>query len=125
MASTAIPRSGRAGTAVPGSAVRTQRRLSPAARRRRRGRRIARAFLVLVLALLVGVSTFVTGLLAAPFDVRAVPPAPKSVLLLASDGTQFAQMRPPQRREVVKAEDIPDIMRKAIISAEDARFLDH
>jgi penicillin-binding protein 1A len=80
---------------------------------------------VLVLALLVGATTFVTGLLAAPFDVRAVPPAPKSVLLLASDGTQFAQIRPPQRREVIKASDIPDVMRKAIISAEDSQFLVH
>ncbi len=80
---------------------------------------------MLVLAALVGVSTFVTGLLAAPFDVRAVPPAPKSVLLLASDGTQFAQIRPPQRREVIQAQDIPDVMRKAIISAEDAQFLVH
>ena len=51
--------------------------------------------LVLVLALLVGTTTFVAGLLAAPFDVRAVPPAPKPVLLLAADGTQFGQIRPP------------------------------
>jgi penicillin-binding protein 1A len=125
MSSTAVPRPGR--VAQPGTVAggTTPRRLSPKARRRRRGRRAARVFLVLVLALLVGATTFVTGLLAAPFDVRAVPPAPKSVLLLASDGTQFAQIRPPQRREVIKAEDIPDVMRKAIISAEDARFLDH
>ena len=125
MASTAISRAGAGGAARPAVPAHTPRRLSPAARRRRRGRRIARAFLVFVLAVLVGATTFVTGLLAAPFDIRAVPPAPKSVLLLASDGTQFAQMRPPQRREVISAEDIPDIMRKAIISAEDARFLDH
>ncbi len=78
-----------------------------------------------MLAVVVGLTTFVTGLLAAPFDVRAVPPAPKSVLLLSSDGTQFAQIRPPQRREVIKAEDIPDVMRKAIISAEDSQFLVH
>ncbi len=125
MSSTAVPRSGRAGTGRPAAIASTPRRLSPAARRRRRGRRAARVFLVLVLTVLVGLTTFVSGLLAAPFDVRAVPPAPKSVLLLASDGTQFAQIRPPQRREVIKPEDIPDIMRKAIISAEDARFLDH
>lgn len=125
MSSTAVPRPGRATGGRPAPVRSGPRRLSPAARRRRRGRRAARVFLVLVLAVLVGVTTFVTGLLAAPFDVRAVPAAPKSVLLLASDGTQFAQIRPPQRREVVKAEDIPDVMRKAIISAEDARFLDH
>ena len=101
------------------------RPLSRTARRRRRGRRVTRVVLVLVLALAVGSSTFVTGLLAAPFDLKAVPPAPKSVLLLAADGTQFGLVRPSQRREVIKAEDIPEVMRHAIISAEDARFLEH
>ncbi|MCW2616390.1 MAG: pbpF 1, partial [Frankiales bacterium] len=86
---------------------------------------MARTVLVVVLAVVVMATTFVTGLLAAPFDVKAVPPAPKSVLLLASDGTQFGQIRPSQRREVIEAEDIPEVMRQAIISAEDARFLDH
>ena len=103
----------------------TARPLSRTARRRRRGRRITRVVLVLVLALAVGSTTFVTGLLAAPFDLKAVPPAPKSVLLLAADGTQFGLVRPSQRREVIKAEDIPEVMRHAIISAEDARFLEH
>ena len=103
----------------------TARPLSRTARRRRRGRRVTRVVLVLVLALAVGSSTFVTGLLAAPFDLKAVPPAPKSVLLLAADGTQFGLVRPSQRREVIKAEDIPEVMRHAIISAEDARFLEH
>jgi len=101
------------------------RPLSRTARRRRRGRRVTRVVLVLVLALAVGSSSFVTGLLAAPFDLKAVPPAPKSVLLLAADGTQFGLVRPSQRREVIKAEDIPEVMRQAIISAEDARFLEH
>ena len=101
------------------------RRPSAAARRRRRGRHAARVFLVLVLAVVVAATTFVSGLLAAPFDVRAVPPAPKPVLLLASDGTQFGQIRPVERQEILKAGDIPDVMRQAIISAEDARFLDH
>jgi len=99
--------------------------MSRTARRRRRGRRVARALLVLVLAMAVGVGSFVTGLLVAPFDVKAVPTAPKSVLLLAADGTQFGLVRPSQRREVVAAGDIPEVMRQAMISAEDARFLEH
>ena len=90
-----------------------------------RGRLVARGLLVLVLAVVVGVTTFVGGLLAAPLDVRAVPPAPKPVLLLGSDGTQFAQIRPAQRREVLPGDQIPEVVRQAIISAEDARFLDH
>ncbi len=101
------------------------RRPSKVARRRRLERRIARTLLVVVLAVVVAATTFVTGLLAAPFDLKAVPPAPKSVLLLAADGTQFGQIRPVQRREIIKAEDIPDVMREAIISAEDGGFLDH
>ena len=81
--------------------------------------------LVAILALLVGASAFVGGLLAAPIDF-AVPPPPKSALLLADDGrTQFAIIPPPQRRTVVAAKDIPAVMRQAIISAEDERFLQH
>jgi penicillin-binding protein 1A len=81
--------------------------------------------LVGFVAVLVGATTFVTGLLAAPIDF-AVPPPPKSALLLAADGhTQFATIPPPQRRTVVDAKDIPQVMRQAIISAEDERFLAH
>jgi penicillin-binding protein 1A len=73
----------------------------------------------------VGATTFVAGLLAAPIDF-AVPPPPKSALLLASDGrTQFATLRPPSRQEIVPASDIPPVMRQAIIAAEDERFLAH
>jgi penicillin-binding protein 1A len=78
-----------------------------------------------MLALVVGVTSFVGGLLAAPIDF-AVPPPPKSALLLASDGrTQFATIRPQQRRDIVPATDIPNVMRQAIIAAEDERFLAH
>src|SRR4051794_38814282 len=99
----------------------------PARRRRRRSRSrtIGRVVLVGVLAVLVGAGTFVGGLLAAPIDF-AVPPPAKSALLLASDGrTQFATIRPPERRDVVPAAQIPEVMRHAIISAEDERFLEH
>jgi membrane peptidoglycan carboxypeptidase len=94
-------------------------------RRRSRVRTLARVTLVGLLALVVGATTFVSGLLAAPIDF-AVPPPPKSALLLAADGrTQFATIPPPQRRSVVQAKDIPLVMRQAIISAEDERFLEH
>src|SRR3954447_12376967 len=99
----------------------------PARRRRRRSRSrtIGRVVLVGVLAMAVGAGTFVGGLLAAPIDF-AVPPPAKSALLLASDGrTQFATIRPPERRDIVPAADIPQVMRHAIIAAEDERFLEH
>ncbi len=100
---------------------------APRRRRRRRSpwQVAARLSFVFFLALIVGAATFVTGLLAAPIDF-AVPPPLKSALLLASDGkTQFATLRPPLRREVVPAEQIPEVMRQAMISAEDERFLEH
>jgi membrane peptidoglycan carboxypeptidase len=80
--------------------------------------------LVGVLALVVGIGTFVGGLLSAPINLAVAPP-PASALLLAADGRQFATVAPPEKREEVKAADIPDVMRNAIISAEDERFLRH
>ena len=77
-----------------------------------------------MLALVVGTGTFVAGLLAAPIDLSVAPP-PSSVLLLADDGRQFATLQPTERHEDVRAEDIPQVMREAIISAEDERFLSH
>jgi penicillin-binding protein 1A len=85
---------------------------------------VARAALVGVLATTVGTATFVAGLLAAPIDLALAPP-PSSVLLLAADGRQFATLQPTERHENVAAEDIPQVMRDAIISAEDEHFLTH
>ncbi|MDT7570999.1 MAG: hypothetical protein QOE05_1173 [Actinomycetota bacterium] len=113
---------------APTRTVAARPRRAPArARRRRRSRgsTVARVVLVGFLALVVGATSFVTGLLAAPIDF-AVPPPPKSALLLAADGrTQFATIRPQQRRDIVPAADIPAVMRQAIIAAEDERFLEH
>ena len=85
---------------------------------------IARVLLVGVLGLVVGLGTFVGGLLAAPIDLAVAPP-PTAALLLAADGRQLATIEPPQKREDVRAEDIPEVMRQAIISAEDERFFEH
>src|SRR3954454_372311 len=114
---------GSARTVVPGPGP--GRPPSRRRRRRSRSRTIARVVLVGVLAMAVGAGTFVGGLLAEPIDF-AVPPPAKSALLLASDGrTQFATIRPPERRDIVPAAQIPQVMRHAIISAEDERFLEH
>ena len=91
---------------------------------RRRRRTALRLVLVAVLALVVGLATFVGGLLAAPVDFALAPP-PTSALLLAADGRQFATIPPPERRELVQPQDIPEVMRQAIIAAEDERFLQH
>jgi hypothetical protein len=72
-----------------------------------------------------GATTFVGGLLAAPLDVRAVPPAPKPGAAARRRRHAVRADPPAQRREVLPADQIPEVVRQAIISAEDARFLDH
>ncbi|HVF20976.1 MAG TPA: transglycosylase domain-containing protein, partial [Mycobacteriales bacterium] len=67
---------------------------------------------------------FVAGLLIAPIDL-ALPPAPQSVVLLGEGDRFVASIRAPEIRSDAKADDIPDVMRQAIVAAEDARFLDH
>ena len=91
---------------------------------RRPGQLVLRALLVALLTLLVGLGAFVAGLLSAPIDF-AVPAPPTAATLLAADGRSFASIPPPERRVVVTAREIPDVMRQAIISAEDERFLSH
>jgi membrane peptidoglycan carboxypeptidase len=98
---------------------------SRAARRRRRGRRVFRAVLLVVLAGVLGAGAFVWGLLSAPASF-ALPPAPRPAVLLAADGaTEVGAVLPAERREPVPAGQIPQVVRDAVISAEDERFLDH
>lgn len=121
-----------AGTVLPtyaGGMSSTARAEAAARARRRRRRRhatrvVTRTLLVLTLGLLVAAGSFVGGLLAAPIDLRVAPP-PTAALLLAADGRQLATLEPPEKREDVSANQMPQVMRDAIISAEDARFLEH
>ena len=75
-------------------------------------------------AIVVCIVSFVAGLLVAPIDL-ALPPAPQSVVLLASDSRFAASIRAPEIRSDATADDIPDVMREAVVASEDARFLDH
>jgi penicillin-binding protein 1A len=67
----------------------------------------------------VGVVAFGSGLVAAPLNYNFQPVAPKSVLLLDSDGSPFATIRSPQVEDPAQ---IPTFMRQAIVAAEDERF---
>ena len=70
-------------------------------------------------------AAFTGGLLTAPINFAAPDPIRSSVLL-ASDGTRvLASLRPPVNQEIVKAEDIPAVMRTAIVAAEDRTFFEH
>ncbi|HVE98461.1 MAG TPA: transglycosylase domain-containing protein [Mycobacteriales bacterium] len=75
-------------------------------------------------AALVCTLSFIAGLLLAPIDL-ALPPAPQSVVLLGSDNRFVASIRAPEIRSDATADDIPDVLRQAVVAAEDARFLDH
>jgi len=77
-----------------------------------------------LLAAVVGLLSFVGGLLAAPIDLT-VPARLPAALLLDANERYFASIRAPEIREDVPASDIPQAMRLAIIAAEDERFLSH
>jgi penicillin-binding protein 1A len=74
-----------------------------------------------LVAVIAGVSAFTGGLLSAPVDFTT-PAPPKSALLLDSTGKVFATVRSPYQREEVPANQIPQVMRDAIVSAEDRTF---
>ena len=80
-------------------------------------------FWLLVAVVALGGSAFY-GLMAAP--VNLTPPAPpRTALLLDSSNAVFGTIRPTQSRQEVPADQIPQVLRNAIMAAEDERFLDH
>ncbi|MDQ1697544.1 MAG: penicillin-binding protein [Frankiaceae bacterium] len=97
-------------------------RRSRTARLRRRRRQIA---LWMVVAVLVGAGSFGAGLLAAPLDYSFQPVPPQAVFLLDSDGRFIATIRAPQDQEIVRSDQIPAVMKNAVVAAEDERFFAH
>ena len=97
-------------------------RRSRTARRRRRRRYVV---LWMLLAVVVGAGAFAGGLLAAPIDYGFEPLPPQAVLLLDSSGRVFATVRAPQEQEPVPSSDIPQVLKDAVVAAEDERFFEH
>jgi penicillin-binding protein 1A len=97
-------------------------RRSRTARRRRRRRYVV---LWMLLAVVVGCGAFAGGLLAAPIDYGFEPLPPQAVLLLDSSGRLFATIRAPQDQEPVPSADIPQVLKNAVVAAEDERFFAH
>lgn len=102
------------------AAVTERRSRSARVRRRRR-----QAVLWFIVAVLVGTVTFGAGLLAAPVDYSFQPEPPQAVLLVDSHGRVFATIRSPQSEEPVTTKQIPEVMKDAIVAAEDERFFAH
>src|SRR4051812_5913122 len=102
------------------TAVAARRSRSRLLRRRRR-----QVVLWLVAAVVVTTTTFGAGLLAAPVDYAFQPQPPQAVLLVDSHNRVFATIRSPQAEEPVASADIPQVMKNAIVAAEDERFFAH
>jgi len=102
------------------TAVAARRSRSRHVRRRRR-----QVILWFIAAVLVATTTFGAGLLAAPVDYAFQPQPPQAVLLLDSHNRVFATIRSPQAEEPVASKDIPQVMKNAIVAAEDERFFAH
>ena len=97
-------------------------RRSRTARRRRHRRYVV---LWMLMAVVVGLGAFAGGLLAAPIDYSFEPLPPQAVLLLDSSGRLFATIRAPQDQEPVPSADIPQVLKDAVVAAEDERFFEH
>jgi len=102
------------------TAVAQRRSRSRHARRRRR-----QVVLWFIAAVVVTTTTFGAGLLAAPVDYSFQPQPPQAVFLLDSHNRVFATIRSPQAEEPVASKDIPQVMKNAIVAAEDERFFAH
>ncbi|MFN2626465.1 MAG: transglycosylase domain-containing protein [Mycobacteriales bacterium] len=72
----------------------------------------------------MAVSSFTVGLVSEPVTFTE-PAPPKAALLYDMSGRYFATIRSPEVRETVPSGDIPQVMRNAIVAAEDERFLEH
>ncbi|HEY1178865.1 MAG TPA: biosynthetic peptidoglycan transglycosylase, partial [Phytomonospora sp.] len=72
------------------------------------------------LATKAGADSFTT----TPADLR-LPPPPKASTLYASDGSTVITTFYDQYRVDIASEDIPQVMKDAIIAAEDQRFYEH
>src|SRR3954453_5509087 len=92
----------------------TERR-TRSARMRRRRRQVV---FWLVIAVLAGTVTFAAGLLAAPVDYSLGPVPPQPLFLLDSHGHPFATIRSPQNAEPVSGKEIPQVIKDAIVAAE-------
>ncbi len=77
-----------------------------------------------LLAALVGLASFVAGMLVAPIDLT-VPQRLPAALLLDANERYFASIRAPELREDVPASAIPETLRQAVIAAEDERYFHH
>jgi len=94
---------------------------------RRRGRRLrrwaARLFLVGLFLAVVGVGTLVWYASRVPIPPET--PTIGTTVIYAADGTRLASLDGGQDRTPVKLDQVPKVVRDAVLAAEDRKFYEH
>ena len=115
-----------------------ERRMS----RQRRARAAGRHRTSIIIGIVIAVPIIVAGTLALVFmcGLRVIASVENSLASLegqrnvtlaqtteiyAADGTRLAYLHEEQNRTIVSGEDIPDILRYAVVAIEDERFYQH
>ncbi|HEX7354564.1 MAG TPA: transglycosylase domain-containing protein [Mycobacteriales bacterium] len=89
----------------------------------RRRHRVRWTVLWLLAAVVVFVASAAGGLFAAPVDFT--PPAPpRPALIVDRNGVLIGEITSPEQRTEIPADQIPTVMRDAVVAAEDKRFYD-
>ncbi len=96
-------------------------------------RRVARAIVILVLSLLVlppataGVALATYLFMPLPATLPEERPQADSRVstVYAADGSAIGEFREAETRVVIEKDQIPDVMKRAVIAAEDHQFYDH
>lgn len=86
-------------------------------------------FIQIFALLLLAISLAFVVLMDIPswekLNLEKITSSDASSVLLTADGTPFARLRTATASEKLRADEIPEIVRKAFLAAEDSRFYEH
>jgi penicillin-binding protein 1A len=85
-----------------------------------RYRRVLFLFALLVFTGLAGVAYLLVNV-----KLPAEPPLGQTTYIYASDGSRLASLNAGEDRELVKLEDVPEVVQQAVLAAEDKNFFEH
>src|SRR2546423_7728800 len=100
----------------------------PNAGRRRLGRRLLGALVVVPLAMLLLVATTAAGWFAYRYERTAlpgIPPLAQTTILTDRHGRPLAELHAAENRTIVPLSSVPERLRDAILATEDANFYSH
>ncbi len=98
----------------------------PGKNRRNYFRKIFLAFVLFCMAFLLFGAIYIFRLDAwNDFDPDKILNVPETLIIYDKEGNEVSRMHGPEDRVKISIDEVPDIVQKAFISAEDARFYDH